>query len=102
MLTPEAPPRIQTLQVTSVRDPSDELRRALAAAVARFEGGGSDLAPLVLPLRRVAWVACDGARRGAALLEGSSSRVDVRVEIDLDAEERATLVPVARHETLPA
>jgi hypothetical protein len=55
---------------------------------------GTDLTPLVVPIRRAAWVACDGDRTGAVLLEGAL--LDVRVVLDLDADPVAAIEPEER------
>ena len=111
MLTPEQPPRLQTLQIRSVRAPSQELQAALAAALARLER--SDLACIVLPARRVEWVQCasERARNGVALVEGPRE-MDVCIQIDLGltglatggkpGQVSVTFVPVRKHESLPA
>ena len=56
--------------------------------------GGKDLAPLLLPLRRSSWHACDGARKGTVRLEGALA--DVLLRIDLDSKPVATVVPCGR------
>ncbi len=89
MLTPEQPPRLQLLTIESVLPAPAELDDAVTRALAQLEHG-SDLAPLVWPIRSTAWVACDGHRTGAVLIEGVA--IDVRLIIDLDDD------PVARCE----
>ena len=100
MINPESPPKIQTLQITSVLQPTSALEEALAAAVTTFEAG-VEISPLVLPVQRVHWVSCDGEKKGAALIEGARG-IDARVSIDLGKEGVPLFSPVPRHETLPA
>ena len=93
MLTPEDPPRLQLLAVESVAAPSPELEQALAGALAELAAG--DLAPVLLPARATTWVACDGERTGAVLLEGPSA--DARIALDLDANPAWTITPEERY-----
>jgi len=93
MLTPEDPPRLQKLAIESVHPANDELDSAVAGVLEALRRG-TDLTPLVVPIRHASWVACDGARTGAVLLEGTL--LDVRVVLDLDADPVAALEPEER------
>ena len=93
MLTPEVPPRLQKLAIESVHPANEELDSAVAGVLEALRRG-TDLTPLVVPIRRATWVACDGARTGAVLLEGAL--LDVRIVLDLDADPVATLEPEER------
>jgi CubicO group peptidase (beta-lactamase class C family) len=93
MLTPEQPPRLQKLAIESVHPATDELEGAVAGALEAIRRG-TDLTPLLLPIRSASWVACDGERTAAVLLEGAL--VDVRLLIDLDADPVATFEPEER------
>ena len=93
MLTPEHPPRLQLLAVESVADPTPELQQALAHALAGLADDA--LAPALLPARSTTWVACDGTRTGAVLIEGPHA--DARIALDLDADPVWTLVPEERY-----
>ena len=107
MINPDG--EIQTLTVTSVLQPSEELESVLADAVASFKSGVAGqqyLAPAVLPIKSVTWVSCDGSTRGVALLEGDKT-MSARVTINLDnkynrPERVVTFSPSAKHESLPA
>ena len=83
MLTPEQPPRLQKLAIESVHPATDELEGAVAGALEAIRRG-TDLSPVLVPIRSASWVACDGERTASVLLEGAF--VDVRLLIDLDAE----------------
>jgi len=87
MLTPEQPPRLQKLAIESVHPATDELEGAVAGALEAIRRG-TDLSPVLVPIRSASWVACDGERTASVLLEGAF--VDVRLLIDLDAEPVAT------------
>jgi hypothetical protein len=93
MLTPEVPPRLQKLAIESVHPTNEELDGAVAGVLEALRRG-TDHTPLVVPIRRASWVACDGARTGAVLLEGA--HIDVRIVLDLDADPVATLEPAER------
>ncbi len=93
MLTPERPPRLQKLAIESVHPASDELEGAVAGALEALRRG-TDLSPLLLPIRSANWVACDGDRTAAVLLMGA--HVDVRLVIDLDADAVVTFAPEER------
>ena len=93
MLTPEQPPRLQKLAIESVHPAGDELDGAVAGVLEALRRG-TDLTPLVVPIARATWVACDGERTGAVLLEGAL--LDIRVVIDLDADPVAVLEPAER------
>lgn len=93
MLTPEQPPRLQKLAIESVHPANEELDSAVAGVLEALRRG-TDVTPLVLPIRRATWVACDGTLTGAVLLEGAL--IDVRVVLDLDADPVATLEPEER------
>eukprot|EP01048_Picozoa_sp_COSAG05_P017468 COSAG05_NODE_2387_length_3132_cov_1.598088_2_plen_100_part_00 len=99
MLTPELPPKIQTLEIRSVLAPSPALKAAETVALTNIHP--PELAPLVLPVRRVSWVACDGERQGMLKVEGA--RVDCNVSIDLDDEgEPAHFLPIVSTRALAA
>ena len=75
-------------------DPAtDELEGAVAGALEALRRG-TDLSPLLLPIRSANWVACDGDRTAAVLLMGA--HVDVRLVIDLDADAVVTFAPEER------
>jgi CubicO group peptidase (beta-lactamase class C family) len=93
MVDPGLPSRIQLLRVESVLPPSPTLERALAEAIAAL-AGDHDLGTVLLPLRATSWVACDGERTGAVLLEGA--HLAARLALDLDADPVATIVPEER------
>jgi hypothetical protein len=93
MLTPEDPPRLQKLAIESVHPANEELDGAVAGVLEALRRG-TDLTPLVVPIHRASWVACDGERTGSVLLEGAL--LDVRIVLDLDAEPVATLEPEER------
>ena len=93
MIDPEHPTRIQQLAVESVLPSSPELEQARAAALAGLDAD-ADLGPALLPLRATSWVACDGARTGAVLVEGA--HLDARLHLDLDADPVATWSPEER------
>ena len=93
MLTPERPPRLQKLAIESVHPASDELEGAVAGALEALRRG-TDLSPLLLPIRSANWVACDGDRTAAVLLTGAHA--DVRLVIDLDADPVVTFAPEER------
>ena len=93
MLTPELPPRLQKLAIESVHPASDELEGAVAGALEALRRG-TDLSPLLLPIRSASWVACDGDRTAAVLLTGA--HVDVRLVINLDADPVVTFAPEER------
>ena len=102
--------QVQTLELTSVLKPTEGLTAALEAAVASFESGGvaDDVGALVLPVKSVGWVSCDGVEKGTAVLEGTG-RWNARVSIDLGKAEGdgsggevASFSAVAKHESLPA
>jgi hypothetical protein len=100
MLTPQLPPKVQTLQITSVRSPTVELEEAAARVTksvtsTKVDTGLVDILPLLRPLRGASWVACDGQRTGELLLKGT--RVDCLVHINLDSEEEVThFTPLAK------
>ena len=96
---PESPPKVQTINFISVLQPTAELEATAAASLGRVKGGETEFSPLLLPIRRTSWVACDGARRGTVLIEGAS--ISVRLRIDLDGQPIATYTPDART-ALPA
>jgi CubicO group peptidase (beta-lactamase class C family) len=93
MLTPEHPSRIQKLTIESVQPATDELEGAVAGALEAIRRG-TDLSPVLMPIQRATWVACDGERTASVLLEGSLA--DVRLLIDLDADPVATFEPEER------
>ena len=93
MLTPERPPRLQKLAIESVHPATDELEGAVAGALEALRRG-TDLSPLLLPIRSASWVACDGDRTAAVLLTGAHA--DVRLVIDLDADPVVTFAPEER------
>eukprot|EP01044_Picomonas_judraskeda_P015576 COSAG03_NODE_2633_length_2578_cov_1.980234_1_plen_100_part_00 len=99
MINPESPPKIQTLQLTTVLAPTDDLKSALSDALPTLYGG--ELAELVLPIQGTSWVACDGERTGAVILTGAR-QLSVRASIDLDRDDVVTFTLVAKHESLPA
>ena len=96
---PESPPKVQTINFISVLQPTAELEATAAASLGRVKGGETEFSPLLLPIERTSWVACDGARRGTVLIEGAS--ISVRLRIDLDGQPIATYTPDART-ALPA
>ena len=93
MLNPERPPKLQKLGLVSVLPASPDLERAVRDAREAIERG-TDLSSLLVPIRSANWVACDGERTGAVLLEGAHA--DVRLVIDLDADPVATFAPQER------
>ena len=93
MLTPEQPPRLQKLAIESVHPATDELEGAVAGALEAIRRG-TDLSPVLVPIRSASWVACDGERTASVLLEGALA--DVRLLIDLDADPVATFEPEER------
>ena len=93
MLTPEHPPRLQKLAIESVLPANAELEGAVAGALEAIRRG-TDLSPLLLPIRGATWVACDGDRTAAVLLTGTYA--DVRLVLDLDADPVATFEPEER------
>ena len=93
MLTPEQPPCLQKLAIESVHPTTHELERAVTDALESIDLG-TDLSTVLLPIRATSWVACDGVRTAAILLEGALT--DVRMLIDLDANPVATFEPVER------
>jgi hypothetical protein len=104
--------QVQTLELTSVLKPTEGLTAALEAAVASFESGGvaDDVGALVLPVKSVGWVSCDGLEKGTAVLEGSgrwNARVGISIDLgkaegDASCGEVARFSAVAKHESLPA
>jgi hypothetical protein len=93
MLTPEVPPRLQKLAIESVHPTNEELDGAVAGALEALRRG-TDLSPLLLPIRSASWVTCDGDRTAAVLLAGA--HIDVRLVIDLDADAVVTFAPEER------
>ena len=93
MLTPEQPPRLQKLAIESVHPPTAELEGAVTSALEAVRRG-TDLSPVLVPIRSTSWVACDGERTAAVMLEGALA--DVRLLIDLDADPAATFEPEER------
>jgi len=94
MLSPENPPKVQTLEITSVQPVTPDLEAALAVAIERVDQG-TEFSLILLPILRASWIACDGARTGMVLLEGA--RANVHVSINLDAGENvATFLPDQR------
>jgi hypothetical protein len=109
MINPEG--EIQTLDVTSVLDPTAELESVLADAVASFTSrdgvaGQQYLASAVVPIKGVTWVSCDGSKQGVALLEGSLT-MSAQVSINLNHKYTrpgsvVTFSPSPKHESRPA
>ncbi len=93
MLTPEHPPRLQLLAVESVAHPTPDLEQALADALAGLADDA--LAPALLPARSTTWVACDGTRTGAVLIEGPHA--DARLALDLDTDPVWSVAPEERY-----
>ncbi len=123
LLSPELPPRVQTLALTSVPEPPPVLRRAAERIVAVLEapdhgpvaidwpadvavGDGVDVGAIVRALRATEArfaplelgpaVAGDGERKATFRLAGPRGRVDLALEIDPDLAcvTAARLVPV--------
>lgn len=99
MINPESPPKIQTLEINTVLEPTDGLKAALFDALPTFYD--CELAELVQPIRSMSWVSCDGGRKGSVLLEGARN-LSARASIDLDRETAVTFALAAKHESLPA
>lgn len=93
MLTPEQPPKIQKLDLTSVLPATPELEGAIAGALEAIKRG-TDLSSIVLPISSASWVACDGENTGTILLVGANA--SIRLVIDLAAEQVATFEPDER------
>jgi len=93
MLSPEHPPKVQSLALTSVQPAPADLEAAVVAALKRLEQG-TEFSGIVLPIQRRSWIACDGKRAGTVLLEGASA--NILVNIDLDSVHVATFVPEGR------
>ena len=93
MLNPAQPPKIQKLDLTSVLPATPELEGAVAGVLEAVKRG-TDLSPVLLPIRGASWVACDGQRTGTVLVVGAYTTV--RILIDLDAEQVATFKPDER------
>jgi CubicO group peptidase (beta-lactamase class C family) len=99
MINPESPPKIQTLELSTVLEPSDELKRALSDALPTFYDG--ELAELVMPIQNTSWVSCDGKRTGSVLLEGARN-LSARARIDLDEDTAVAFTLISKHESLAA
>lgn len=99
MINPESPPKIQTLELSTVLEPSDGLKAALSDALPTFYDG--ELAELVLPIQSTSWVACDGVRTGSVLLEGARN-LSARARIDLDKDNTVVFTLLSKHESLAA
>ncbi|MCX6411342.1 MAG: serine hydrolase [Actinobacteria bacterium] len=93
MLNPEQPPTVQKLDLTSVLSATPELEGAVAGALEPVKRG-TDLSPVLLPIRSAAWIACDGQNTGTVRVVGAHA--SVQIVIDLNAEQVATFKPEER------
>ena len=92
-LTPQVPPMVQVLNVTSVRQPSSALESAARSSLNDVQNGRTEFSTLLLPIRHSSWVECDGARRGSLLIEGAA--LNVQLQIDLDETPIASYHPAS-------
>ena len=93
MLNPEQPPKVQKLDLTSVQSATPELEGAVAGALEAVKRG-TDLSPVLLPIRSASWIACDGQHTGTVRVVGAHATV--QIVIDLNAEQVATFEPDER------
>ena len=93
MLNPEQPPKVQKLDLTSVQSATPELEGAVAGALEAVKRG-TDLSPVLLPIRSASWIACDGQHTGTVRVVGAHATV--QIVIDLNAEQAATFEPDER------
>ena len=93
MLTPEQPSTVQKLDLTSVLSATPELEDAVAGALEAVKRG-TDLSPVLLPIRSASWIACDGQHTGTVRVVGAHA--SVQIVIDLNAEQVATFEPDER------
>ena len=93
MLTPEHPPRLQKLAIESVHPANEALEGAVAGALEAIRRG-TELSPVLLPIRSADWVACNGQRTGSVLLKGAHA--NARLVINLDANPVVVFEPEER------